>query len=267
MAKLEEHSESEKAHRTINNHATDKVSNDQTSDQFVTAVQQQRLYPTLLSAETTPITTSGSSRRKGPVTRRIIATRASTQTPVIQQPEGSAEAPASAVLDAYKQGMQRGLVLGASPQQTSLEETLSKEFALYVTALTQESKTTDPFSGASAPPPVEQASMTKIEREPAIVSQRSQLISNASSTLGKHSAPTSHKAPPSKKGKLSALLQQELSRSSLPSGKHSRSGSLGSVASGLAAMLAEPIQRKKDTNKPTKADQKQKQSWLANLLP
>lgn len=103
------------------------------------------------------------------------------------------------VLDTYKQGLQRGLVLGASPKSTSLEKALSQDVASF--AATLEDKLTT--SARPSAPPL--------------------------SSLGKRPLPP-HSPPPAKKEKLSQLLGTESSGSK----KHIRSSSL---TSGLTALL------------------------------
>ncbi|XP_064397705.1 glutamine-dependent NAD(+) synthetase-like isoform X2 [Halichondria panicea] len=206
--------------RHVNSSPTESTDS---SNQFVTAAPHQPLYPTLSSVQTTPTSS--------------------------KEPAEGGVVPVSVVLDAYKQGMQRGLVLGASPQPTSLEDALSQEFATFVTSLVQQKPGQPPrqHTPSHQPAPSDQPTPPK-HASPTV-------------SLGKHSL--SSKTPPStiKKGKLSHLLQPELSRPSIArpvAKKHARSSSLGS--SGLAAMLAQPVKK-------TPQKQKQKQSWLMNLLP
>ncbi len=172
----------------------------------------------------------------------------------------------SVVLDAYKQGMQRGLVLGASPQPTSLEDALSQEFATFVTSLVQQKPDQPPHQpNPPKPPTPHQPTLPKPPTPHQRTPSKPPLASpTVVLSLGKHSL--SSKTPPStsKRGRLSHLLQPELGRPSIsrPVAKtHARSSSLGSsVTSGLAAMLAQPVKK-------TPQKQKQKQSWLMNLLP
>ena len=267
---------------------------------FVTAAAQQKPSPpsqeshhSLSSSETTPISGEprSSSRRKDAVPRRVMvgikkSTESSAKEPsnlvkllsegTDQSDEAAVDShvPVSVVLEAYKHGMQRGLVLGASPQPTSLEETLSQEFNSFVTALVDQTSSGG-VADRESKPPIPVASR---------VSPRAPSPGSSSpKTLGKHPLSVKREAgvtPPLKKGRVGPLAQHELSRASLsrgpviegdsaPKPKHVRSSSLSSVASSLAAMLAQPVRAKGASNNPQqqRSPKSQKQSWLHNLLP
>ncbi len=154
----------------------DPIDHTDNSDQFVTALPNRQLYPTLSNSETTPIS-----------------------SPAAKEDEAI---PINVVLNTYKQGLQRGLLLGASPQPTtSLEQTLSQDVASFAaTAVKGQLTTTSPRPSA---PPL--------------------------SALGKkRSLPSHTPPPPSKKEKLSRLPKADAAN------KHARSSSL---ASGLTALL------------------------------
>lgn len=157
------------------------------SDQFVTAFPHRQLYPTLSDSETTPVSPS----KKGV--------------------EG---VPVNVVLSSYKHGLERGLLLGASPQPTtSLEQVISQDVASFAATLKD-----TPLPSA---PPL--------------------------SALGKRSRPSRANPPRPKKEKLSPSLLG-LGGSAESAKKHVRSSSLTSGLTSLLRKNSPAGKRKKSWN-------------------